>query len=99
MQGKRFMKEGLLISDTEVSPMLYRRYFFNIAQGIANTFLRTYRMLYRSAILFLIKNPIFIRYFFIKNIFFRLDSFFDFDIRVWCQPLPGGRFLLRRDAM
>ena len=31
-----------------------------------------------SAILFLVKNLIFIRYFFIKNNFFRLDSFFRF---------------------
>ena len=34
-----------------------------------------------SAILFLVKNPIFIRYFFLKQFFLRLDSFFDLDIR------------------
>ena len=47
-----------------------------------------------SAILFLVKNSICIQYVFIENNFFRLDSFFDLDIRVWCQPLPAGRLFL-----
>ena len=49
---------GLLISDTEVSPIMYRQYFFRIAQGFANTFLRKYRMLHWRY--FFGKNPIFI---------------------------------------
>ena len=80
------------IADT-VSPILFQyrsryRYYFPAQVSCAV-----------SAILFLIKNPIFIRYFFIKNNFFHLDSFSDLDIRIWCQPLSAGRLLLRRDAM
>ena len=45
-----------------VSSILYRRYFFSIAQGIANTFLHTYRMLYQ-------------RYFFWPKIRYLSDTF------------------------
>ena len=77
-------------------------------QSIADTILLIlfqYRSRYRqyfpaqvlhtaSAILFFVKNLIFIQYFFINNNFFRLDSFFDLDMRVWCQPLPVSRILM-----
>ena len=87
-----YIYTGLLKSDTAVSPILYRRYFFNIAQGIANTFLRKYRMLYRR---FFFWSKI--RY--LSDNFLLMDSFFNLDIRIWCQPLPASRLLLWRDAM
>ena len=70
---------GLLISDTEVSPILHRRYF--------SISLKVLPILSCASIAcsigdsFFVKNPIFIRYFFITTKFFRLDSFF-FDLNI-----------------
>ena len=71
---------GLLISNTEVSSKLNRRYFFNIAQGIANTFQHKYRMLYQRYF-FWSKIRYLSDTFLLKIIFLRLNSFFDLGIR------------------
>ena len=73
--GWQCRNSGLLISNPEVSPILYRRYFFNIAQGITNTFLRKYRMLYRRIFFFFWSKIQYLSDTFLLKIIFSLGVF------------------------